>query len=859
MRSFYRALLRFRAVTLALLVVVTFVFGRALVPPDRLLVDFSLDALLVPDAKGRADLRQLHDDFGDDLDLVAILVRVPASQTVADRRVLDPIAVLSDWLRARPEVDAEGVVSVLDLPDLQGTTTDGEIRPRALLSAPDKDLLPITRALSNHRSYRGLLLSPDLRSTLVIAPFATSAPERRHAMLDDLEHALAALRAALPGGSEVFPVGIPLVQATYTRTVLRDILILVPLTLLVIAILLGVAFRRAYAVVGPLTGVGLSTIWTLGLIQLLGLPFDMVNSVSGVVILVVGVASGAHIVSRHREELARLDTHAPDSRRDAIIETMIRMTPACFVTSATTAVGFGSLASAQLPAIANFGLVLAAGVMLAWVAQMVWMPIQLSFIRPHRIMPTPKRGPHAGETLFARLLDDIATRVLARPAKVLVISLVLGLVAGFFALRLHADARMSGELSANHPVALGLSAMEDDLSGVLVHAITVRGRSQGVCDNDTDCGSDARCRRVDPFFATTAQLQTALSRLTDIESDPLLIDLGTHLRNRSEGLFDEEAPIEGICAPAITQPRVIAFITALEAWLESRPKPPASQGRPLISHVQSLVDLVADLGPIPDGAVARANAVLERVGLLENGAPALTARLLTPDRTRTQIIIRANDIGLAAWREFSPGLHAEIERLRLYHGLRDDFAIEVTGGSTLAERAISGLADDLGSSLGWGFLLVLAFLIGLVRSVRLGLLAMVPNILPLIYMLGLMGAFDLPIRASTLIVFSVALGIAVDDTTHFIHRYREEVMRHGEGATAIRTTVIATGHPIVLTSAILICGFMMNGFSDFMAIVEFGLLSGVTLLVALICDLLLTPALLLLAKGKLGRAWVARE
>lgn len=858
MRSFYRVLLRFRIVALALLLLATFVFGRALLPPDRLLVDFSLDALLVPDAKGRADLRQLHEDFGDDLDLVAILVRLPAPHTVANRRVLDPIATLCDWLRARPEVDADGVVSLLDLPDLQGTTTDGEIRPRALISAQDKDLLPIARALSNHRSYRGLLLSADLRSTLVIAPFATSAPERRHQMLDDLELALTTLRSTLPPGSEVFPVGIPLVQATYTRTVVRDILVLVPLTLLVIAILLGVAFRRAYAVVGPLTGVGLSTIWTLGLIQVLGLPFDMVNSVSGVVILVVGVASGAHIISRHREELARIGAaNAP--RQVAIIETMVRMTPACFITSATTAVGFGSLASATLPAIRNFGLVLAAGVMLAWLVQMVWMPILLSFIRPHRILPAPKRDPHAGETLFARVLDAAATRVLARPALVVIVALTLGLIAGFFALRLHADARMAGELSSSHPVALGLAAMEDDLSGVLVHAITLRGRSQGVCDSDLDCGSDSRCRRVDPYFASTTHLKDALVALTGVEGDPLLTDLEARLRNRSEGLFDEEAPIEGVCAPAITQPRVIAFITALEAWLESRPRPPPSQGRPLISHVQSLVDLVADLGPLPDGAQARANAVLERVGLLENGAPALTARLLTPDRTRTQIVIRANDIGLAAWRDFSPGLYAEIERLRLYHGLRDDFDLEVTGGSTLAERAISGLAADLGTSLGWGSLLVLTFLIGLVRSVRLGLLAMVPNILPLIYMLGLMGAFDLPIRASTLIVFSVALGIAVDDTTHFIHRYREEVMRQGEGSAAIRTTLIATGHPIVLTSAILICGFMMNGFSDFMAIVEFGLLSAVTLVIALVCDLLVTPALLLLAKGKLGRAWVVRE
>ncbi len=130
---------------------------------------------------------------------------------------------------------------------------------------------------------------------------------------------------------------------------------------------------------------------------------------------------------------------------------------------------------------------------------------------------------------------------------------------------------------------------------------------------------------------------------------------------------------------------------------------------------------------------------------------------------------------------------------------------------------------------------------------------MIPNLWPLIVTLGMMGYLDIPIRASTIIVFSVALGIAVDDTTHFVHRYREEVLVLGEGPEAVRRTLLATGRPIVLTSIILVAGFLVNGLSDFMAIVEFGLLSAVTLGLALVCELFLTPALLILFKGRLGK------
>src|SRR5690606_19352820 len=110
------------------------------------------------------------------------------------------------------------------------------------------------------------------------------------------------------------------------------------------------------------------------------------------------------------------------------------------------------------------------------------------------------------------------------------------------------------------------------------------------------------------------------------------------------------------------------------------------------------------------------------------------------------------------------------------------------------------------------------------------------------------------LRASTVIVFSVALGIAVDDTIHFLHRYREEARRHGEGAAAVGATLHAVGHPVAWTSAILVAGFLINTLSEFRAIVDFGVLSAITLLVALAVDLWLTPALLLGLRGRLGLA-----
>lgn len=838
MRSFYSALLRHRIGALVALLAVTCAFLRLLVDPSRLLVDFSLEALLVPDAQARADLEALRADFGDDVGFVGVVIARPAPRTVVEPDALAAVGQLREWLAARPEIDRDGLVTLLDLPDLRAAT----LTPEALRASPTE---ATARELAAHRSFRALL-SRDLSATLIVAPFAVLAPDQRRPLLDALAPEVAELGARI--GAEARLVGVPLVQATYAEVALRDIVVLVPVTIAVIALLLGLAFRRVYAVVGPLAGVGLATVWTLGLIQALGLPFDMVNSVAGVVILVVGVAEGAHIVARHREETARL-AGAAAPPHEAILVTMERMTPACFVTSATTAVGFASLMSAALPAIVAFGAVLAAGVMMAWTIQMVLMPIVLSWSRVDTSPPVADAA--LGDRRFDRALDRVAVAVMRRPRTVALVGLITAVVAAVGALRLHADARATGELAPQHPVARGLALLEERLSGVLVHAVAVSGRGGDSCASDEGCapaGPDSHpvCRRVDLGFRAVATVRAALSSLTGpADDDPTLARLDAAL---------SDAPvIAGTCTETVTTPAVVAFIAELEGWVAARAEADRAAGRlVLISQTASLVDLLVDLGrgappPTDPGVLA------EAIGVLDNGAPALTSRYLTPDHTRTQLVLRANDIGLAAWRAFEPELRAEIARLLARFHLTDRIDVLVSGGATLAERAISGIARDLLDSVALDFFLILAFIVGLVRSLRLGLLAMVPNLWPLLVTLGAMGFLDLPIRASTIIVFSVALGIAVDDTTHFVHRYREEARRDGEGEAAIRRTVAATGRPIVLTSVILVAGFLVNGLSDFAAIVEFGLLSAVTLGLALVAELFLTPALLLLAKGKLGR------
>jgi hypothetical protein len=136
----------------------------------------------------------------------------------------------------------------------------------------------------------------------------------------------------------------------------------------------------------------------------------------------------------------------------------------------------------------------------------------------------------------------------------------------------------------------------------------------------------------------------------------------------------------------------------------------------------------------------------------------------------------------------------------------------------------------------------------LLRSFRIGLLSMIPNVLPLLITLGFMGWVGIPLRTSTVLIFSVSLGVAANDTIHFLVRYRREVFRTGDREQAIRDTMMSTGRAIIFTSVLLVFGFGTMMTTRFVGIFQMGVLGSVTLFAALLGDLLILPVALGMTK-----------
>lgn len=174
------------------------------------------------------------------------------------------------------------------------------------------------------------------------------------------------------------------------------------------------------------------------------------------------------------------------------------------------------------------------------------------------------------------------------------------------------------------------------------------------------------------------------------------------------------------------------------------------------------------------------------------------------------------------------------------------YQVQLTGTSITFLEGSMFIIKGLKESILWAFLLISICMIYLFKSFRILVCSLVPNVVPLIITAGVMGWAGIPLKPSTVLVFSVALGIAIDITIRFLVNYKQELpANNGDINATVKATIRHTGLSIVYTSLVLIAGFVIFCFSSFGGTIALGWLTSVTLLVATITNLLLLPVLLL--------------
>jgi predicted RND superfamily exporter protein len=277
-----------------------------------------------------------------------------------------------------------------------------------------------------------------------------------------------------------------------------------------------------------------------------------------------------------------------------------------------------------------------------------------------------------------------------------------------------------------------------------------------------------------------------------------------------------------------------------------------------VGNVISIIDLVKEINQALNNndpqfyTIAQDREILaQELFLFElSGADDLKA-ITDSDFSKTRISVKVPWLGSV---DFSRIVH-RIDRI-LTPIFNDSEQFSMTGMSVILARTYPATLNSMYHSYLIAFVVISLMLILLVGGFRIGLASIIPNILPIMLVMGSLAIFDITLDMTSMMIGSIALGLVVDDSLHFIYSYRRFWMQSGDSGDAVRQTLQTSGRALLITSVVLACGFFSLMNATLLYLVQFGLLLGLIILLALLADFLVLPAILVLCTGKPER-WKA--
>lgn len=298
---------------------------------------------------------------------------------------------------------------------------------------------------------------------------------------------------------------------------------------------------------------------------------------------------------------------------------------------------------------------------------------------------------------------------------------------------------------------------------------------------------------------------------------------------------------EGKGPDSLVEPEALRGMADLHAYMKEIPE---------VLKVFSLSDLVSRINKamnedrpefekIPDGRPLVAQYLL----LFSMAGGDGLESLATEDFSAARVTGRVIEMGSVRQAQ----IVRDLNNFREQHS-NPHYDLVVTGGITLNASLVGYLIESQIKSFGLALAAIFVMFIFLFRSVKIALVALLPNIIPIGMALGLMGWLDIPLNIVTVMIASIAIGIAVDDTIHYISRARLEFAKDGDYDASMDRVLHSVGRAIVFTSVVITLGFGATFLSSFKPPIQFGMLSATTMIAALFGDLIVLPVLLWLFK-----------
>ena len=770
---------------LALLALVSLVGTAAMLTgiPD-LKVDNDVRTLIPPDHPVLNWCDEVDEVFGA---ADAIVVALDGDEGLTPA-TLTLTRALTDALTAR--YDDVLSVTTADTIEVRGTT----LRPVPLVDdgpIGDASVAHLVERLDAWPVYKGMVVSNDGQVPAILLKVLMSIDvEEKDALLVDVRRIVDEQLVASGLDLRAVIAGEPVLTTEIGNRIHHDLGDLSPLALGVVVLMLLITLRSVGGVVGPTLTVVLGVGATFGLMGLAGRPVMTVTSAIPVFMVAVGSAYGIHIVAHFRQALG-----PGVRRRDAVAQALRSVGGAVLVAAVTTMAGFLSLGVSEVVPVRDFGIFLSFGVGMALLASLGLVPLILLIGPPGAAVSTVGgvSGPDAGGGLLARLLAGLAGgSARARWAVVALALVIAGGMAGAAAAWLRVDV-----------------------------------------DSVSLFPEDSEMWQADHYFGA-----------------------------RFGGTHTLSVVVEGPAPRSMLEPAALAFLADLQARLEQEPE--VGKTVSLADFIRRMHQVMSQDDPAKYVIPEDRKRVADYIQLYEmSGDPEDFSDVVDFDYRTAHLLVQSKTGAATAARRLS-GIVREFSAGALPEGYTLELAGTMIRYEVVNDHVVQGQLVSLALSLILVFLMVAGMFyfrrpvggasrpesardgpptrIRLLRAISAGALTLVPILVAVAMNFGTMALADVPLDIGTVLIAACAVGIGIDYSVHFLHRYEDE--RGGGLGTeeAIRAAARSAGRPILFNAVAVSAGFLTLLGSDFLSLQSLAWLTALTMIVTSLAALTLIPA-----------------
>ncbi|MCH2233516.1 MAG: efflux RND transporter permease subunit [Crocinitomicaceae bacterium] len=825
-----------------MLLAITVVLGYFAVTNVK--VDNRYGTMLPKDSEPKKDYELLKKTFGGNESLLIFAI---------DNENLYNLENFKAWYDFGIEVDAfdavDSVFSEAHMYEIQ-KNTDLEIFEfeKIAQNSPNtqEEVDSLRAQIRKNPFYKGILYNKEDNSSLMMAFISEEimADMKTANVLIDVEATKGKYEEIL---GEIRVSGMPHIRVMVGQKLQAELLLFIALSIGVTSLLLFIFFRSLKIVLICNVVVFFGVIWSLGSIGAFDFQLSILMVLIPPLIIVISIPNCIFLINRFHKEIIDHGNMAL-----ALSRVIQKIGNATFLTNLTTALGFSTFMFTNSERLSEFGIIASINILCVFLLSITILPIIWSYSS----VPKSKHLKHLQKKWLHIAVEKLEYLTLYRRKAIYIGTFIVLVFAIWGTSKVVATGNITGDLPQNDPITTDLNYIQDKFGGSIPFDIMIDTKKKGTFYTRLD--------EIDSLQTVLAEFSVFSKSLSVADAVKIL---NMSYSNNNPDKFE---------IPSINKlQRIFPYVensantTGTNGFLDSTQTLTrvSLQIRDIGSY--EIQDLVDSIRPIAYDIINPKAAEWDSAySLVQKGdkKKALTSLYAGSPEIKSEVekMMAGNNTSLA------DDFMMEESLIFSYHdkaGFNDTLkkAIELnkwdlkySGVSYVAANGTQYLVTNLFVSLGIAIIVIGILMSFLFRSWRMVLVSLIPNFIPLLFTAGTMGFLGIPIKPSTLLVFSIAFGISVDDTIHFLAKFRQELKSHEHDLRrCILVALRETGTSMIYTSIVLFFGFMVFAFSQFGGTKALGILVSLTLAVAMFTNLLILPTLLLWMDKKISNKAIA--